>query len=88
MKKKPADDHRLDFMLSLVQEWTMTQPEPSASVSHGFEVLTHLRHKMLHSMASHKGLFRGFFPRMRDQAGGKCGIEDTATLMKKWKWKQ
>lgn len=62
MKRKQADYYRMDLTLSLVQERTMTQPEASDSVSHGFEVWTHLRHKLLHSVAGHKALFRGFFP--------------------------
>ena len=48
---------------------------------------THLGLELLHSGAGHRGLLRGFFSRVRDQDGGMCGIEDTATQMKKWKWK-
>ena len=53
----------------------------------GLRLWTQLRHELLHSVAGHKGLFRGFFPRMRAQARGMCDREDTATLMKNWKCK-
>ena len=88
MKKDQGDDHRLvDLTLPPGQERTVTRPEASASASQGLRLWTQLRHELLHSVAGHKGLFRGFFPRMRARARGMCGREDTATLMKNWKCK-
>ena len=79
MKKEQGHDHRLvDLTLSLVQERTVTQPEASASASQGSEAV---------DSAETRAASRGFFRRMRAQARGMCGREDTATLMKNWKCK-
>ena len=53
----------------------------------GLRLWTQLRHELLHSVAGHRGFLKGFFPRVKDQVGGMCGREDTATLMKNWKCK-
>ena len=70
METKQGNDHRLDLMLSLVQERIMTQPEASASVSQGIEAVDSPETQAASFSGRPQGPLQRLLPQNEGQGGG------------------